>query len=158
MHNKKYNKTHNFIQGLKPFSNSIPHGLKKILKKSGYNFSNIVDNWTNMVGKNTSEACYPGKIKTSKDNINGTLILNVIHGKELEVEYKKSEIISKINSFFGYNCISQLKLRIVQEEKIDIKQKESNKKFVKKIEKLENNELKTSLNRLIDAFNAKHDD
>ena len=92
MHNKKYNKTHNFIQGLKPFSNSIPHGLKKILKKSGYNFSNIVDNWTNMVGKNTSEACYPGKIKTSKDNINGTLILNVIHGKELEVEYKKSEI------------------------------------------------------------------
>ena len=25
----------------------------------------------------------------------------------MEVEYEKNEIIDKINSFFGYNCISQ---------------------------------------------------
>ena len=36
------------------------------------------------------------------------LVLNVIHGKEMEVEYEKKEIIDKINSFFGYNCISQM--------------------------------------------------
>ena len=35
----------------------------------------------------------------------GILVLNVIHGKEMEIEYKKKEIIDKINSFFGYNCI-----------------------------------------------------
>ena len=122
MHNKKVNnKTQNFIQGLRPFSNSIPHGLKKILKKSGYNFNNIVDNWTKMVGKETSQACYPVKVKTSRNNINGTLILNVIHGKEIEVEYNKSEIISKINSFFGYNCIKQIKLRTTQQEKMKTK-------------------------------------
>ena len=156
MHNKKYNKTHNFIQGLRPFSNSIPHGLKKILKKSGYNFNNIVDNWTKMVGKETSQACYPVKVKTSRDNINGTLILNVIHGKEIEVEYNKSEIISKINSFFGYNCIKQIKLRTAQQEKMKTKIKKNSKKFFKKLEKLENVELKKSLNQLIDAFNTKN--
>ena len=154
MHNKKYNnKTQNFIQGLRPFSNSIPHGLKKILKKSGYNFNNIVDNWTKMVGKETSQACYPVKVKTSRDNINGTLILNVIHGKEIEVEYNKSEIISKINSFFGYNCIKQIKLRTAQQEKMKTKIKKNSKKFFKK---LENIELKKSLNQLIDAFNTKN--
>ena len=41
-----------------------------------------------------------------KEMRNGTLVLNVVHGKELEVEYKKNEIIDKINSFFGYKCIS----------------------------------------------------
>ena len=32
---------------------------------------------------------------------NGTLVLNVVHGKELVVEYGKKEIIDQINSFFG---------------------------------------------------------
>ena len=33
----------------------------------------------------------------------GTLILNVVHGKELEIEYEKNEIIDKINSFLDTN-------------------------------------------------------
>ena len=45
-----------------------------------------------------------------------------IHGKELEIEYAKKEIIDKINSFFGYNCINQIKLKIIQ-EKIKTKEK-----------------------------------
>ena len=51
MHNKDINKLKNFTQGLKPFSNSIPKTLKKYLKKGGYNYSNIVDNWTKMAEK-----------------------------------------------------------------------------------------------------------
>ena len=35
---------------------------------------------------------------------------------EMEIEYEKSEIIDKINSFFGYNCISNIVLKIVQEK------------------------------------------
>ena len=72
MHNKKLdnnNKSQNFIQGLRPLSNSMPHGLKKILKKGGYNFSNIVNNWSKMVGKNISNICYPKNIKMNNDRI-----------------------------------------------------------------------------------------
>ena len=86
MHNKNNNKTLTFIQGLRPFSSSIPSALKKHLKKGGYNYSNIVDNWTKMVSKKISDACYPTKIKMGKDMRNGNLVLNVIHGKELDVE------------------------------------------------------------------------
>ena len=116
MHSKDNNKLRNFIQGLKPFSSSIPKSLKKHLKKGGYNYSNIVDNWTKMVSKKISDSCYPITVQMGKEMRNGTLVLNVLHGKELEIEYAKKDIIDKINSFFGYNCISQITLKIVQEK------------------------------------------
>lgn len=160
MHNKKYNnKTQNFIQGLRPFSNSIPHGLKKILKKSGYNFNNIVDNWTKMVGKKVSDASYPVTIKIGKEMIDGTLVLNVIHGKELEIEYNKQTILEKINSFFGYKIIDKVKLNIVQEKKIKTKEKniaDQNCKFKNKLVNLKNDDLKKSLNKLVKAYNEKN--
>ena len=108
MHKKNNsNKSKNFIQGLRPFATSIPRGLKTILKKNGYNYSSIIDNWTKMVGKNIASKCYPIKIKLDKINKN-TLILNVIHGKEIEVEYEKKNIVDKINFFLGYNFIQPL--------------------------------------------------
>ena len=92
MHSKNNNKTQTFIQGLRPFSSSIPKTLKKYLRKGGFNYSNIVDNWTKMVSKKVSDACYPISVKMGKDMKNGILILNVVHGKELEIEYEKKEI------------------------------------------------------------------
>ena len=159
MHNKNNNKTQTFVQGLRPFSSSIPKTLKKHLRKSGYNYSNIVDNWTKMVNKKISDACYPNTVKMGKDMKDGNLVLNVIHGKEMEIEYKKNEIIDKINSFFGYNCVSKVTLKIVQD-----KLKSDNKVFPKinniskimeKMSKVNNEELKSSLNNLLRAFNER---
>ena len=160
MHSKNNNKTQTFIQGLRPFSSSIPKTLKKFLKKGGYNYSNIVDNWTKMVSKKISDACYPATIKMGKEMRNGTLVLNVVHGKEIEVEYMKKEIIDKINSFFGYSCIKQVSLKIVQNT---IKSK--NKVFPKiknlqsieeKMDKIKDNHLKNSLKIFLKAFNERN--
>ena len=160
MHNKNNNKTQMFIQGLRPFSSSIPKTLKKHLKKGGYNYSNIVDNWTKMVSKKISDACYPLTVKMGKEMRNGTLILNVIHGKEMEVEYEKQEIIDKINSFFGYNCISQVTLKIVQDtiktnEKVFPKIKNFSK-IEEKMNKVNHEGLKSSLNNFLKAFNERN--
>tara|TARA_B100001059_G_C17792709_1_gene561135 strand:+ start:43 stop:525 length:483 start_codon:yes stop_codon:yes gene_type:complete len=159
MHKKNnINKSQNFIQGLRPFSASLPHSLKKIMKKSGYNFSNIVDNWTKLVGEDTSSYCYPYKVKINKDLNNGTLILNVEHGKEIEVEYKKNEIIDKLNGFFGQNYITQINLKIIDSKIKKNKNSEREKKllFKKNLENLKNKDLKHSLDKLIKAFNDKH--
>jgi hypothetical protein len=160
MHNKNNNKTQMFIQGLRPFSSSIPKTLKKHLRKGGYNYSNIVDNWTKMVSKKISDACYPLTVKMGKEMKEGTLILNVIHGKEMEVEYEKQEIIDKINSFFGYNCISQVTLKIVQDtiksnEKVFPKIKNFSK-IEEKMSKVNNDGLKNSLNNFLKAFNERN--
>ena len=160
MHDKKNNnKTSTFIQGLRPFSKSLPQGLKKLLKKGSYNFSNIVDNWTKMVGKNLSDACYPSTVKMGKEMNNGTLVLNVIHGNEVTVEYSKQEIMDKINSFFGFNCIKEVKLKVVQEKKSlknNLSLNEIKLNYSNKLENIKNEGLKKTLNKLIEAYNAKN--
>ena len=160
MHNKNNNKTQTYIQGLRQFSTSIPKSLKKYLRKGGYNYSNIVDNWTKIVGKEVYDTCYPISIKMGKEMNNGTLILNVVHGKEVEVEYKKNEIIDKINSFFGYNCIKSVSLKIIQsqiDKKNRIQPKIRNlKKIEEKIDKIKNNQLKNSLSEFLKAYNERN--
>ena len=159
MHNKENNKYKIITQGLRPFSSSIPKTLKKYLRKGGYNYSNIVDNWTTIVNKKISDSCYPISIKMRKEMKNGTLMLNVIHGKELEIEYAKNDIIEKINSFFGYNCISQINLKII-EEKIKFKKNKlpiikNLSKINNKIASVQNPELKESLKKFLKAFDER---
>jgi len=148
------------MQGLRPFSNSIPKTLKKHLKKNGYNYSNIVDNWTRMVSKKISDACYPVTVKMGKEMKDSTLILNVIHGKELEVEYEKNQIIDKINSFFGYKYISNVTLKTVRDKVVKNNKRfqklKNNKKKKKKINKVNDNQLKGSLNSLLKAYNERN--
>ena len=90
----------------------------------------------------------------------GILILNVIHGKEMEIEYKKNEIIDQINAFYGYNCIKEIRLKIVQnklKEKNQIYSKIKNFDLIKeKMKKVENKHLKYSLNNFLKAFNDKN--
>ena len=160
MHNKNNNKSQTLIQGLRPFSSSIPKTLKKHLRKGGYNYSSIVDNWTRIVSKKISDSCYPVSIKIGKEMREGTLVLSVIHGKELMIEYEKNEIIDKINSFFGYNCISNVTVKITQ-NKINTRNKTLLKiknlgKIEEKIEKVKDLQLKSSLNNLLKAYSEKN--
>ena len=159
MHKKNNNKTNTYIQGLRPFSTSIPKTLKKHLKKGGYNYSNIVDNWTRMVSKKISDACYPITVKMGKEMKNGILVLNVLHGKEMEVEYEKNNIKDKINSFFGYDCISNVNLKIVQPElNKQTKNFQKIKNFnqiEKKMKKINNDKLKISLSNFLKAYHEK---
>ena len=90
---------------------------------------------------------------------NGTLVLNVIHGKEVFVEYEKNEIIDKINSFFGYKLIKNLTLKIIQ-DKISDKNKilpkiRNLKKIEEKMDKVDNIQLKNSLNQFLKAYNER---
>ena len=160
MHNKNNNKTKTFIQGLRPFSSSIPKTLRKHLKKGGYNFSNIVDNWTKIVSEKVSDACYPITIKMGKEMKDGVLVLNVIHGKEMEIEYKKNEIMDKINIFFGYNCISNVTLKIVS-NKINKKKLfpkiQNFEQIEEKMKNVKDNQLKRSLNNLLKAYNERNE-
>ena len=109
-----------------------------------------------MVGKDISSSCYPSTVKTTRDMNNGTLFLNVIHGNELDVEYKKQEIIDKINSFFGFKCIKEIKLKIVQKKLASKKTKGSLKqnftRYSNKLDNIKNQELKKSLSKLIKAY------
>ena len=159
MHNKKnyINKSKYSIQGIKSVGNSLPHGLKTILKKGGHNYSSIINNWTDLVGKKIANGAYPKSIKTGRELKNGILVLNVDHGNQLFIEYSKKDIVDKVNTFFGYQFIKEVRLVVIK-KKIDKEEKhkidkDKGIKYKKKIEKIEESNLKKNLSNLIDAFN-----
>ena len=160
MHKKNNNSlTKNFIQGLRPLANTLPQQIKKILKKNGFNLSSLVDNWTKIVGKEISNNCYPFNIKAQGGSKEVALIVNVIHGKEIEIEYNKKNIIDKINSYFGYTFINNLQIKIMNTNynklKKDHVETKDKKKFSNNLENVKNINLKNKLESLINAFNEK---
>ena len=154
MHYKQNNKeSKTYVQGLRPFGNTLPRGLKGILKKSGYNYSEIISKWSILVGKDISNCAYPKSIKMKKGNLNGTLILQVKRGDEIQIEYSKKEIIDKINSYFGYKLIDEIKLQSFSDKnqkkkKNDVLEKFSDK-FQEKINEIKNESIKNSLSQLL---------
>ena len=148
MHKKKTNNslTKNFIQGLRPLSSTLPQQIKKVLKKNGFNLSAIVDNWTKIVGNDISDKCYPINIKAQGNSKNVTLILNVMHGKEIDIEYNKKTIIDKINTYFGYSFIKDVHIKIISMKFSDSSKNQTtkinNKSFINNLKKVENINLK----------------
>ena len=153
MHYKRNNKeSKTYVQGLRSFGNTLPRGIKQILKKNGYNYSEIISKWNLLVGKDISNYCYPKSIKMSRENKNGALVLLVERGNEINVEYSKKDIINKINSYFGYQLIGEIRLQtfspINKKEKKNIINN-SPKKFDKKINEIKNKDIRDSLSQLL---------
>jgi len=154
MHHKQNNKeTKTYVQGLRPFGNTLPRGLKGILKKNGYNYSEIINKWRMLVGDDISSKAFPKAIKMNKGDKNGTLILAIGRGDEIVVEYGKNQIINKINSYFGYKLISDIKIqsfnsKINNEKKRDIP-KVFSKNLENKVKEIKNENIKNSLSELL---------
>ena len=156
MHYKQNKQSRTYVQGLRPFGNTLPRGLKGILKKNGYNYSEIISKWNLLVGKDISDCAYPKSIKMKKRDSNGTLVLAIKRGDEINIEYSKREIIDKINSYFGYKLINEIKLQTFNSESEKTKNKNNLNKFSKnlqkKIEQIKSESIKNSLSQLLKAI------
>ena len=156
MHYKQNNKeSKTYVQGLRPFGNTLPRGVKGILRKSGYNYSEIVSKWNILVGKEISSIAHPKLIRTSKKDRMGLLVLAVKRGDEIVAEYSKKEIINKINSYFGYRLINEIRLKSINSETKKIKNnnlKKFSKNFEKKINEIKNKDIRNSLSQFLDVI------
>jgi len=155
MHYKQNNKeSKTYVQGLRPFGNTLPRSVRGILKKNGYNYSEIISKWNLLVGKDISDYCFPKSIKMTRGDKSGTLILSVERGNEINIEYSKNEIINKINSYFGYKLINEIKLQtfnsVNKKEIVKNNPGKSLKKFKKKISEIKNKDIRDSLLQLLD--------
>ena len=152
MHYKQNNKeSKSYVQGLRPFGNTLPRGIRGILRKNGYNYSEIITKWKILIEKDISDFSYPISIKMSKKGSGAVLLIGVERGNEITLEYSKKDIISKINSYFGYNFISEIKLKSINSIKKKIKNKNKikfSKNLDKKINEINNEKIKKSLSDL----------
>ena len=64
--NFKYNtkQRNKSVQGLRSFKDTLPQEAKRILNKKGQIYSNTLDNWKFLVGKELFNFSYPKSYKT----------------------------------------------------------------------------------------------
>jgi len=147
-----------YIQGLRSFKNSLPKNVKKILNKKGFVYSEILNRWNYLVGNEISKVSFPKTFKPSGKNAPGTLIINVQRGNEVNIEFSKNTIIEKINGFFGYKILNNVRLETFNNLKKNINKKKmhisaNNKaKFKDSLKSLNNEKIKKSLTELINVI------
>tara|TARA_B100001057_G_scaffold131074_1_gene130173 strand:- start:511 stop:999 length:489 start_codon:yes stop_codon:yes gene_type:complete len=159
---KKYTKQrHNSIQGLRSLKDTLPKNIKKVINKRGQIYSETLNNWKFIVGKDLFKVCYPKSFKNANKFGVGTLLIMVKRGHEIDLEYSKNQIIEKMNTFFGSLVIERIKLtsfheKIAEtEKKSELRSNVTNKKYLKKINNVNNEKIKKSLMELSEVFREK---
>ena len=159
MHIKNNIKQNTFhIQGLRSFKNSLPKNVKKILNKKGFVYSEILNRWNYLVGNEISRVSFPKTFKPSGKNAPGTLIISVQRGNEVNVEFSKNTIIEKINGFFGYKILNNVRLETFNNLKENFNKRKmcistnTEKRFKNSLKSVNNEKIKKSLLKLINAI------
>jgi hypothetical protein len=130
-----------FTQGLRPLQSLLPENAKKILKKDGFVYFEIIKNWKNIVGEKMFKDTSPLKIK--KINDENILSINVNKNIMIEIEYSRDQIIENINSYLGFNAINKIQI-ISKDSSFEIKKKKIilNENILKKINEIKSKNLK----------------
>ena len=159
--NFKYNtkQRNRSIQGLRSFKDTLPKEARRILSKKGQIFIETLDNWKYIVGKDLFEICYPKSFKSSNKVRESFLNIMVKRGNEVDLEYSKKNIIAKINAFFGYTVVNNIKLNTFDGQFSKIKEKKvinaTKKEQIKKISNIKNDKIKKSLLELSKLYKSK---
>ena len=103
----------------------VPGLTKKTFEKFGFATAQLITDWANVVGRDVARYTLPERLRwprattTSLDGDEGggagrgaTLMLRVDPARALDVEYKRAQLMERINVYFGYRAVSEI--RIVQ--------------------------------------------
>ena len=108
------------------------------------------------VGDELFSLSYPKKYFSSNKFRKSVLEVMVKRGHEVELEYSKKNIIDKINSFFGYDLISTLKVYTFDRKDEKLKSvKKSNSKI--NLGEIKNKKIENSLKEFAKVYREKND-
>jgi len=155
--NFKYTKQRRHtIQGLRSFKDTLPIKARGIINKKGRIFSETLDNWKQIVGEELFQVCYPKSFKSANRMSLSILSIMVKRGHEVDMEYSKKEIIQKMNKFFGYNVVDNIKLITFEGDqkrfKKNIRMHVTKSEYESKISSIKNDKIKNSLLELSKFF------
>ena len=137
------------VQGLRSFKDTLPKEAKRIIKKKGEIYSKTLENWKFIVGNDLFKVSYPKSFKNINKIKGSNLIIMVKRGNEVEVEYSKKNILKRINAYFGYNVVDNIRLKTFSVEiKKNLEKKildDTKKNYLKKISTIKNEKVMKSL-------------
>ena len=100
------------LDDLTSVSQTVLPLAKQLLGTRGFVQIDLLENWESIVGPSLAKYCLPQKITFNKNQReNGTVFVMVFGGAfAMEIEGRKLQILQKINTFFGYSAVSNLKI------------------------------------------------
>lgn len=103
----------------------VPKVTSAVFQKFGFHSAEIMSSWETIVGKDLARLTRPDSIKWPRGgkapvdtddegrSAGATLIVATDPAFALDVSYRHGEIIDRINRYFGYRAIAQIKIRQV---------------------------------------------
>lgn len=101
----------------------VPKLTQKAFEKYGFSTAVLLTDWTTIAGEQLAAASVPERVKWPRGadavgeadadegpRSGATLVLRVDPSRALDVEYKTQQIIDRINAYFGYRAIAQLRI------------------------------------------------
>lgn len=140
---------------LQSLSMTILPFAQSILGKNGFVETDIISNWSEIVGDKLAQFSFPQKIDFPRNKKNnGCLHLTVPSGAfAVEIQHREKYILDKINTYFGYNAVSSL--RIIQNNEMCLDDYRLKKNKLKNLPQLNETE-KAEIKSLSDDINNQN--
>lgn len=101
----------------------VPRLTQKAFEKYGFSAATLLTDWATIVGADIAGFTAPERLKWpvkpgARDEVaegaegrpGATLVLRVEPARALDVEYRGRQIVERINAYFGYRAVAQLRL------------------------------------------------
>ena len=101
----------NGFGGLRHAAGLIDRLTRPAIRKRGFAQGEILRNWADIVGPRLAGVTAPERVQYSKKQGQGArLCVRVGGAAALELQHAGPQIVERINTYFGYRAISELKL------------------------------------------------
>lgn len=101
----------NGFGGLRHAAGLIDKLTRPAIRKRGFAQGEILRNWADIVGPRLAGLTVPERVQYSKKQGHGARICVRVGGAAaLELQHAAVQIVERINTYFGYRAISELKL------------------------------------------------
>jgi hypothetical protein len=84
--------------------------------RHGFAYGELLAQWPEVVGRELAQFCEPERLRWPRGQqdatrkLGGVLTIRAIPGRALDVEYDAPRIIERINGFYGYAAVSDIKV------------------------------------------------
>lgn len=101
----------------------VPRLTQKAFEKYGFSAATLLTDWATIVGPALARDTRPERLKwprgveayseideSASGRPGATLILKVDPARALDIEYKRGQILDRINGYFGYRAVGEIKI------------------------------------------------
>ncbi|HEU0159943.1 MAG TPA: DciA family protein [Hyphomicrobiaceae bacterium] len=108
---------------VKAVGSFLPSLTAQAFKKFGFSTAQLIMDWPAIAGKDLAAHSLPERLKwpprpeaeaeegePAQGRRGATLLLRVNGARALEIDYQRQQILERVNAYFGYRAVSELRL------------------------------------------------